>query len=66
MRWLFECFEGIDLHHTLQPDGTRWTEALRLTDLHRLVLRLLGPADENCYLVFWEPMARAAERGAVG
>ena len=21
LRWLFQCFEGIDLHHTLQPDG---------------------------------------------
>jgi transposase len=51
MRWLFQCFEGIDLHHTLLPDGPRWTEVLRLTDLHRLVLRLLGPAYENCYLV---------------
>jgi transposase len=52
MRWLFQCFEGIDLHHTLRPDGTYWIEVLRLTDLHRLVLRLLGPTYENCYLVF--------------
>jgi transposase len=52
MRWLFQCFEGIDLHHTRLPDGTRWTEVLRLTDLHRLVLRLLGPGYEHCYLVF--------------
>jgi transposase len=51
LRWLFQCFEGIDLHHTLLPDGTRWTEVLRLTDLHRLVLRSLGPAYETCYLV---------------
>ena len=50
MRWLFQCFEGIDLHHTLLPDGTRATEVLRLTDLHRLVLRLLGPAYERGYL----------------
>jgi transposase len=52
MRWLFQCFEGIDLHQTLLPDGSRRTSVLRLTDLHRLVLRLLGPAYENCYLVF--------------
>jgi transposase len=51
MRWLFQCFEGIDLHHTRLPDGSRWTEVLRMTDLHRLVLRLLGPAHETCYLV---------------
>jgi hypothetical protein len=22
MRWLFLCFEGIDLHHTRLPDGS--------------------------------------------
>jgi transposase len=52
MHWLFQCFEGIDLHHTLLPDGSRWTKVLRLTDLHRQVLRLLGPTYDNCYLVF--------------
>jgi transposase len=51
MRWLFQCFEGIDLHHTLLPDGTRSTEVLRLSDVHRLVLGLLGPAYERCYVV---------------
>jgi transposase len=55
MRWLFRCFEGIDLHYTLLPDGSRWTEVLRLTDLHRLVLRLLGPTYETCYMVFQQP-----------
>jgi hypothetical protein len=54
LRWLFQCFEGIDLHHTRHPDGTRATEVLRLTALHRLVLHLLGPAYENCYFVFQE------------
>ncbi len=54
LRWLFQCFEGIDLHHTWHPDGTRATEVLRLTALHPLVLHLLGPAYENCYLVFRE------------
>ena len=51
MRWLFQCFEGIDLHHTVQPDGTRETEILRLTDVHCLVLRLLGPAYASAYLL---------------
>jgi transposase len=50
LRWLFQCFEGIDLHHTRDPDGSVATEVLRLTELHRLVLRLLGPTYENCYL----------------
>jgi transposase len=54
LRWLFMCFEGIDLHHTLHPGGTRSTEILRLTKVHRLVLRLLGPAYENCYLTSQE------------
>jgi transposase len=54
LRWLFQCFEGIDLHHTLQPDGTYLTDVLRLTDLHRLVLQLLGPAYETCYLACHE------------
>jgi hypothetical protein len=45
---------GIDLHHTLLPDGTRWTEVLRLNDLHRRVLHLLGPAYEHGYLACQE------------
>ena len=50
MRWLFQCFEGLDLHHTVRSDGTWETEILRLTDLHRQILHLLGPAFEKCYL----------------
>src|SRR5262249_17476764 len=26
MRWLFQCFEGLDLHHLTWPDGTRHTQ----------------------------------------
>src|SRR5258708_39006110 len=51
MRWLFQCFEGLDLHHLTWRDGMRHTQVLRLTALHRQGLRLLGPAYENCYLV---------------
>jgi transposase len=54
LRWLFQCFEGIDLHHTLDPDGARTTEVLRLTAVHRVVLQLLGPAYENSYLASLE------------
>jgi hypothetical protein len=54
LRWLFQVFEGIDLHHTLHLGGTRATDVLRLTKVHRLVLRLLGPAYEICYLTFQE------------
>jgi transposase len=51
LRWLFQCFEGIDLHHLTVPDGTRITQVLRLSALHRQVLCLLGPAYENRYLI---------------
>ncbi len=54
LRWLFQCFEGIDLHHTWQSDGTSETEVLRLTRVHRLVLHLLGPTYEMGYLTFSE------------
>jgi transposase len=54
LRWLFQCFEGIDLHYTWHPDGTGTTEVLRLTALHRLVLHLLGPTYEKCYLALTE------------
>lgn len=50
MRWLFRCFEGIDLHLTRRADDGLWDrEVLRLTDVHRLVLHLLRPAYEHCY-----------------
>jgi transposase len=49
MCWLFQCFEGIDLHHMTLPDGTRVTQVLRLSALHRQVLRLLGPDYEKSY-----------------
>jgi hypothetical protein len=55
LRWLFQCFEGIDLHSTQQPNGTRTTEVLRLTALHRRVLRLLGPTYAHSYLVDQTP-----------
>src|SRR5262249_26575088 len=46
LRWRFQGFEGIDLHHILHPARTRATEVLRLTKVHRLVVHLLGPAYE--------------------
>jgi transposase len=49
MRWIFQCFEGIDLHHTFHLDGTVVTEVLRLTALHGQVLRWLGPRYERIY-----------------
>jgi transposase len=46
MRWIFQCFEGIDLLHIRL--GSRWhTQILGLQALHQQILRLLGP-------VYWQ------------
>lgn len=50
LRWLFQYFEGIDLLHIAQPDGSRVTEVLRLDTVHQRVFQLRGPAYEICYL----------------
>ncbi len=48
MRWIFQCFEGIDLLHI--RIGSRWqTQVLGLQALHQRVLRLLGPAYSQFY-----------------
>lgn len=54
LRWLFPYFEGIDLLHITQSDRSRTTQILRLDRVHRLVLSLLGPAYEYCYLALQE------------
>ena len=52
MRWMFQCFEGIDLLHICI--GSHWhTQVLGLQALHQQVLRLLGPAYSQCY--FFSP-----------
>ena len=52
MRWIFQCFEGIDLLHI--RIGSRWqTQILGLQPLHQRVLRLLGPA--FCQIYFFSP-----------
>jgi transposase len=52
MRWMFQCFEGIDLLHI--RSGSHWhTQVLGLQALHRQVLRLLGPAYSQFY--FFSP-----------
>jgi transposase len=48
MRWIFQCFEGIDLLHIRM--GARWhTQVLGLRALHHKVLRLLGPPYAHAY-----------------
>jgi transposase len=48
MRWVFQCFEGIDLFH-VQTSTTSLTIVLRLESVHRLILALLGPLYEKIY-----------------
>ena len=49
MRWVFQCFEGIELLH-VQTATTSLTIVLRLESVHRLILALLGPLYEKIYL----------------
>jgi transposase len=52
MRWIFQCFEGIDLLHIRM--GSRWhTQVLGLQAFHQQVLRLLGPVSSQFY--FFSP-----------
>ncbi len=52
MRWIFQCFEGIDLLHI--RIGSRWqTQVLGLQPLHQRILRLLGPVYSLFY--FFSP-----------
>ncbi len=48
MRWVFQCFEGIELLH-VQTNTTSLTIVLRLESAHQLILALLGPLYEKIY-----------------
>ena len=48
MRWIFQCFEGIELLH-VQTATISLTIVLRLEPVHRLILALLGPLYEKIY-----------------
>ncbi len=48
MRWVFQCFEGIELLH-VQTESASLTIVLRLQPVHRLILALLGPLYEQIY-----------------
>jgi len=49
MRWVFQCFEGIELLH-VQTTATSLVLVLRLQAVHRLILQLLGPLYEHIYI----------------
>jgi transposase len=46
MRWIFQCFEGIELLH-VQTAGTSLVFVLGLQPVHQLILHLLGPLYED-------------------
>jgi transposase len=48
MRWVFQCFEGIELLH-VQTATTSLVLVLRLQPVHQLILGLLGPLYEKIY-----------------
>jgi transposase len=50
MRWIFQCFEGIELLHIHSALSTQ-SLILRLQPMHRLVLALLGPPYEKIYKI---------------
>src|SRR5260370_1555377 len=50
MRWVFQCFEGIELLHIRSASGTQ-SLVLRLQPMHCLVLALLGPPFEKFYKI---------------
>ena len=48
MRWVFQCFEGIELLHVHTFSSSR-ALVLRLQPVHRLILSLWGPPYEQLY-----------------
>jgi transposase len=48
MRWVFQCFEGIELLH-IRMGSTTQSLVLRLQPLHQQILSLLGPAYQQFY-----------------
>lgn len=49
MRWVFQCFEGVELLHLSTATSSR-TLVLRLQPVHQLILSLLGPFCAKFYL----------------
>jgi hypothetical protein len=49
MRRIFQMFEGIDLLVIKTPEGVQ-QQVLNLKQVHRQILRLLGPNVGKCYL----------------
>ncbi|MEM7657274.1 MAG: IS1634 family transposase [Bacteroidota bacterium] len=50
MRWIFQCFEGIEILSIHQNDQNPQLICLNLRPLHRQILQLLGPTFQKIYL----------------
>ncbi len=50
MRWVFQCFESIELLH-VQTSAASLALVLRLQPVHGLILQLLGPLHEKIYIL---------------
>jgi len=51
MRWIFQLFEGIDMLLIWQTDHLLSRQVLNLREEHLLIIHLLSPPVENCYLL---------------
>jgi len=49
MRWIFQCFEGVDLLHIRHGPDPATAVVLRLEPFHQQVLALLGSSCEELY-----------------
>jgi hypothetical protein len=49
MRWVFQCFESVDLLHLRPGPGPGTALVLRLEPVHQQVLALVGPDYEEFY-----------------
>lgn len=50
MRWVFQCFEGIEILYIRHEHAPIQRICLNLNPLHRQILNLLGPAYQKIYL----------------
>jgi transposase len=50
LRRVFQMFEGIDVLLIHQPDAVE-RRVLNLSEVHQVILRLLGPDIQRCYLI---------------
>jgi len=49
LRWVFQCFEGISLVLMQREEGLEVVQVTGLTDLHLLILGMLGPPYKKYY-----------------